>query len=142
MWLKKNPQYPYIILIRFFSRKINKTMRSFPNSNPGPFPALSLQTAYCQAAAVRHFSDGRAKRTVRRSCITSGTEYEARPMFQHGRAFSRCAACRWGTAEHEPGFFPSKNKQMRARCFLQRKRKTRYRIFSLTISISCGMLTK
>lgn len=43
--------------------------------HPGPFPALSLQTAYCQAAAVRHFRDGRAKHTVRRSCITSGTGY-------------------------------------------------------------------
>ena len=64
MWLKKNPQYPYIILIRFFSRKINKTKRSFPNSNPDPFPAPSLQTAYCQAAAVRYFSGGCAECTL------------------------------------------------------------------------------
>jgi len=50
----------YTILLQ----KTNKTMRSFPNSNPGPFPALSLQTMYCQVAAVWYFSGGCAGCTL------------------------------------------------------------------------------
>ena len=47
---------------------------------PGPLPALSLQTAYFQAALCADHAVGAPMRTIRRSCMTAGTGYGLAPF--------------------------------------------------------------
>jgi len=55
--------------------------------DPGPLPALSFQTAYFQAALCADHAVGAPMRTIRRSCMTAGTEYGLAPFVKVQESF-------------------------------------------------------